>query len=264
MKTIPVALVTGGSRGIGRGIAIELARTGLSVAINYAGNAEAAAECRRMCEQAASSEKAKFIAYQADITRREDRVRLLEAVVKDFGWIDLLVNNAGVAPRVRKDMLEVGEESFDSLMAVNVKGPFFLTQAVSNFWLSSPEELKAHERKPKIVTITSVSTYAPGVTRSEYCLSKAALAMLTPLFAIRLAEHGINVYEIRPGVVKTDMTKVVQAKYEQMIAGGLTPIKRWGTPEDVGRAVVAIVEERFPFSTGEVLNVDGGFHIRAL
>jgi NAD(P)-dependent dehydrogenase (short-subunit alcohol dehydrogenase family) len=265
MQHTPVALVTGASRGIGRGIAIELARSGFSVAINFAGNQQAAEECQRLCVQAAASAaNARFVTYQADIARREDRSRLLEGVVGGFGWIDLLVNNAGVAPLVRKDILETDEESYDRLMAINAKGPFFLTQAVANLWLSKSQELQTREPKPKIVTVSSVSAYAPGLNRGEYCISKAALSMLTPLFAIRLAEHGINVYEIRPGVVKTDMTSVVTAKYDQMIAEGFTPIARWGTPEDVGRAVAAIAEGQFPFSTGEVFNVDGGFHIRRL
>lgn len=265
MQPAPVALVTGASRGIGRGIAIELARIGFSVAINYASNEVAAAECRSLCEDARpGGGHGKFIIYQADVGQRGDRSRLLKAVVRQFGWIDLLVNNAGVAPIVRKDLLEADEESFDRLMTINVKGPFFLTQAVANFWISKPEELRARETRPKIINISSVSAYAPGNTRGEYCVSKAGLSMLTPLFAVRLAEYGINVYEIRPGIVKTDMTAVVQARYEQMIAEGLTPIPRWGTPEDVGRAVVAIAENRFPFSTGEVFNVDGGFHIRRL
>jgi NAD(P)-dependent dehydrogenase (short-subunit alcohol dehydrogenase family) len=260
-----MALVTGASRGIGRGIAVELARLGFSVAINYAGNLQAADECQKLCTQASpAGTNARFVTYQADIARCDDRARLLEAVLKDFGWIDLLVNNAGVAPLVRKDMLEMDEESYDRLMTTNVKGPFFLTQAVANFWLSKPSELQSCEPKPQIITVSSVSAYAPGLNRGEYCISKAALSMLTPLFAIRLAEHGINAYEIRPGVVKTDMTNAVTAKYDQMIAEGLTPIKRWGAPEDVGRAVAAIAEGRFPFSTGEVFNVDGGFHIRRL
>jgi 3-oxoacyl-[acyl-carrier protein] reductase len=264
-KQARLALVTGASRGIGRGIAVELARLGCSVAINYAGNRQAAEECQKLCAQASpSAANARFVTYQADIAGREDRARLLDAALKDFGWIDLLVNNAGVAPLVRKDLLEMDEESYDRLMAINVKGPVFLTQTVANFWLSKPAELQAREPKPMIITISSVSAYAPGLLRGEYCISKAALSMLTPLFAIRLAEHGINTYEIRPGVVKTDMTSVVTAKYDQMIADGLTPIQRWGTPEDVGRAVAAIAEGKFPFSTGEVFNVDGGFHIRRL
>ena len=265
MSLSPVALVTGASRGIGRGIAVELARLGWSVVINFAGNTAAAEECHELCRAASPpSAGARFITCQADISRREDRARLLATAVSAFGWIDLLVNNAGVAPLERKDVLETGEESFDRLMAVNVKGPFFLTQAAANLWLARAPELESRPRRPKIVIISSLSAYAAGITRAEYCISKAALSMLTPLFAVRLAEQGINVYELRPGIVKTDMTEAVQAKYEKLIAEGLTPIKRWGTPEDVGRAVAAIAEDRFPFSTGEVINVDGGFHIRQL
>jgi 3-oxoacyl-[acyl-carrier protein] reductase len=261
--TTPVGLVTGASRGIGRGIALELARAGFSVAINYASNQSAAEECRRLCERAKTG-AAEFGIFHADIARREDRDRLLGAVRERFGWIDLLVNNAGVAPQVRKDILEADEESFDRLVAINLKGPYFLTQAVANFWLSDRERLRSLLRKPKIVTISSVSAYAVSTNRGDYCLSKAGLSMLTPLFAVRLAEYGINVYEIRPGVVSTDMTSMVKEKYDRMIEEGAWPIRRWGTPEDVGRAVVAIAEERFPFSTGEVINVDGGFHLHRL
>ena len=261
----PVALVTGSSRGIGRGIAIELARIGASVAINYAANQAAAEECARLCTEAApAGSKAEFAVFQADIAKSEDRARLLSDLRARFGWIDLLVNNAGVAPRVRKDLLEADEESFDRLIAINVKGPYFLTQAVANFWLSEPERLRALIRKPKIVTISSVSAYAVSTNRGDYCISKAGLSMLTPLFAVRLAEHGINVYEIRPGVVATGMTAVVKEKYDRMIAEGAWPIRRWGTPEDVGRAVAAIAEDRFPFSTGSVFDVDGGFHLHRL
>jgi NAD(P)-dependent dehydrogenase (short-subunit alcohol dehydrogenase family) len=179
-----------------------------------------------------------------------------------FGRLDLLVNNAGVAPSVRADILEATEESFDRLISINVKGPYFLTQAVANFWISSSP--KSNDFKPKVITISSISAYTASVNRGDYCVSKAALSMLTPLYASRLAEYGIHVYEVRPGVIATDMTGTVKDKYEKLIAEGLSPIKRWGTPEDIGRAVVAIAEDRFPFSTGEVINVDGGFHLRRL
>jgi NAD(P)-dependent dehydrogenase (short-subunit alcohol dehydrogenase family) len=261
----PVALVTGGSRGIGRGISLALARLGYSVVINYARREEAALECKKLCKQAApAASKAHFEIFRADISRCVERARLLKHIRERFGWLDLLVNNAGVPPTVRADILEAEEESFDRLLAINVKGPYFLTQAVANFWISRVSELPASRRKPKIVNISSVSAYAPSVNRGDYCMSKAALSMMTRLFAARLAEYGINVYEIRPGVVRTDMTDPVKEKYDRMIAEGLTPIPRWGTPEDVGRAVAAIAEDRFPFSTGEVINVDGGFHLRRL
>jgi NAD(P)-dependent dehydrogenase (short-subunit alcohol dehydrogenase family) len=274
--TPKVALVTGASRGIGRGIAIELARLGFSVAINYSEAAdmespvnprrhEAALECQQLCAQAApSGVDSSFELFQADISKAEDRAGLLKAVQERFGWIDLLVNNAGVAPRGRVDLLEAGEESFDRLMNINARGPFFLTQAVAKFWIAGLKDRPDKAPKPKIVNISSVSAYAPSVNRGDYCMSKAALSMMTQLFAARLAEYGINVYEIRPGIVLTDMTSPVKEKYDGMISDGLTPLARWGMPEDVGRAVSAIAEDRFPFSTGEVINVDGGFHIRRL
>jgi 3-oxoacyl-[acyl-carrier protein] reductase len=260
-----VALVTGGSRGIGRGIVLALARIGFSVAINYAGHRDAALECQRLSEQAApKGSGSDFAVFQADISKARDRARLLRAVAKHFGWIDLLVNNAGVAPFVRVDLLDASHESFDRLMSINARGPFFLTQAVARNWLAGLKRRSRTGRKPKVVNISSVSAFAPGVTRGEYCMSKAALSMMTQLFAVRLARHGIKVYEIRPGVVLTDMTGSVKEKYARMISEGLAPIERWGTPEDVGRAVAAIAEDRFPYSTGEVINVDGGFHIRRL
>jgi 3-oxoacyl-[acyl-carrier protein] reductase len=260
-----VALVTGGSRGIGRGIVLALARIGSSVAINFASREDAALECQRLAEDAApEGAGSTFAAFQADISKAQDRANLVKAVREHFGWIDLLVNNAGVAPTVRVDLLKASEESFDRLMSINARGPFFLTQAMANMWIEGFKVRDKGISKPKIVNISSVSAFAPGVTRGEYCMSKAALSMMTQLFAVRLAEHGINVYEIRPGVVLTDMTGPVKEKYERMISEGLSPISRWGTPDDVGRAVAAIAEDRLPFSTGEVINVDGGFHIRRL
>lgn len=262
----PTALVTGASRGIGRGIAIELARLGHAVAINYATHREAAEECRKLCRHVRqpTGSQTFFEIFQADISRAEDRARLLEAVHERFGWIDLLVNNAAVAPIVRTDILQASEESYDRVMGANLKGPYFLTQAVANFWVANIANLPPERRKPKIVNISSVSGYAVSVNRGEYCLSKAALSMMTRLFAVRLAEYGINVYEIRPGIVATDMTGPVKEYYERRLADGLTPIRRWGTPEDVGRAVAAIAEDRFPFSTGAVIDVDGGYHMHRL
>jgi 3-oxoacyl-[acyl-carrier protein] reductase len=275
-RTPQVALVTGASRGIGRGIAIELARLGFSIAINYLESADmespahprrqqAALECKRLCAQAApTGADSSFELFQADVSKAQDRADLLKAVQERFGWIDLLVNNAGVAPTARVDLLEACEESFDRLMNINARGPYFLTQAVANFWIAGLNQRPEKSGKPKIVNISSVSAYAPSVNRGDYCMSKAALSMMTQLFAARLAEYGINVYEIRPGIVLTDMTGPVKEKYDRMISDGLTPVARWGTPEDVGRAVAAIAEDRFPFSTGEVINVDGGFHVRRL
>jgi 3-oxoacyl-[acyl-carrier protein] reductase len=266
MVGFPLALVTGGSRGIGRGICHSLARAGFGVVVNYITNASAAEECRRLLEEAApQAPKPRFEVVQADVSKARDRAELISFVKREFGWVDLLVNNAGVAPEVRADLLSATEESFDRLIAINLKGPYFLTQAMANFWISKLDVLPASRPKPKIINISSVSAFAAGINRGEYCVSKAGLSMATQLYAVRLAEYGINVYEIRPGVVPTEMmTVAVRERYARMIADGLTPIARWGTPEDVGRAVVAIAKDHFPFSTGEVINVDGGFHLRRL
>lgn len=260
-----MALITGSSRGIGRAIALELARLGYSLTINYATNQAAAQKCKRLCEEAAPPGSAAcFHTVQADIAHSADRVRLLRFMEQRCGWIDLLVNNAGIPPAVRADLLAMSEESFDRVMATNAKGPFFLTQAVANFWLSRKAELESRRSRPKIITISSLSAYTASTNRGEYCMSKAALSMMTALFAERLAAEGIYVYEIRPGVISTDMTAGVKKTYDRLIAEGLTPIRRWGAPEEVARAVRAIVEDLFPFSTGEVINVDGGFHLRRL
>ncbi len=261
----PVALVTGGSRGIGRGICLSLARAGFGVVINYAANVSAAEECKSLCIDAApDAKKVRFETVQADVATSQGRARLMEFIERELGWIDVLVNNAGVAPKVRADLLAATEESFDRLMAINLKGPYFLTQAVANHWISKLSNLPSARSKPRVINISSVSAYAASVNRGDYCVSKAGLAMTTQLFAIRLAEYGINVYEVRPGIIATDMTAGVQEKYDALIAEGLTPIVRWGTPEDVGRAVVAIAQDSYPFSTGEIINVDGGFHLRRL
>jgi NAD(P)-dependent dehydrogenase (short-subunit alcohol dehydrogenase family) len=258
------ALITGASRGIGRGIALELAALGHDLVINYAGNVQAAQQTAADCLARAHTSQKKIRAEicQADISKTADRAKLIEFTRASFGRLDVLVNNAGVAPQVRADILEAGEESFDRLIAINVKGPYFLTQLAAK-WMIEQAGAKAGLR-PKIITISSVSAYAASVNRGDYCVAKAALSMLTPLYAARLAEHGINVYEIRPGIIATDMTGPVKEKYDRLIGEGLTPIKRWGTPEDVGKAVAAIAGDLLPFSTGEVINVDGGFHLRRL
>lgn len=262
----PVALVTGASRGIGRGIALELARTGHDLVINFASNHKAAAAAAKACVAAGqeAGHPVRAEPCRADIAEAGDRATLLDFTRSTFGRLDLLVNNAGVAPDVRADLLEAGEESFDRLMRINVKGPYFLTQAVAKWMIEEIRNPKSEARSPKIVTVSSISAYTASVNRGDYCVSKAALSMLTPLFAARLAEYGIQVFEIRPGVIATDMTGPVKEKYDRLIAEGLTPIARWGQPEDVGRAVAAIAGDRFPFSTGEVINVDGGFHLRTL
>jgi 3-oxoacyl-[acyl-carrier protein] reductase len=257
----PVSLVTGAGRGIGRGIAIELAKLGHTVIINYAGNSGAAEECLQLVRSAGGD----GIVVRADISSSIDRKQLVGTVIDQFERIDLLVNNAGVAPTVRADLLEAGEESFDRLININLKGPYFLSQLVA---LRMVEQVKSGNLSsmglPRIVNISSVSGYAPSINRGDYCISKAGIAMMTALYAARLAEYGINVYEIRPGIIATDMTAGVKAKYDKMIEEGAWPIRRWGEPEDVGRAVASIARGDFPFSTGEVINVDGGYHLRIL
>ena len=258
-----VALITGASRGIGRAIAIELGRVGYDVLINYRSNT---AEAERTLElvKAVATENARVEIFAADVADEEDRQRLVTQTRELFGRLDLLVNNAGIAPEKRVDLLETSAESFDRLMNVNLKGPFFLSQLVARWMIEQKQSGAVPDYAPAIINISSVSAYAASPERAEYCISKAGLAMMTKLFAARLADEGINVYEIRPGVIATDMTATVKEKYDQKIADGLTPISRWGTPEDVGRAVAAIATGSFPFSTGEVINVDGGFHLRRL
>jgi NAD(P)-dependent dehydrogenase (short-subunit alcohol dehydrogenase family) len=262
-----VALITGASRGIGRGIALELAKLGCDVAINYANNLSAAQQTAADCAASARAKghSIRSDVFRADIGDSEDRQKLIGFVKSTFGRLDVLVNNAGVAPDVRADILEATEESFDRVLNINVKGPYFLTQLAARWMVEQTKEKTVDVPfRPKIVTVSSVSAYAASVNRGEYCVAKAALSMLTPLYAARLAEHGINVYEIRPGIIATDMTAGVKDKYDRLVAEGLTPIKRWGSPADVGLAVAAIVQDLLPFSTGEVINVDGGFHIRRL
>lgn len=252
----PVAIVTGGSRGIGRGIVTALAKQRFDIVVNYASNAAAADEVVKLVEETGN----RALAVKADISSATDRQHLVSQTIEHFGRIDLLVNNAGVAPSVRADLLEAGEESFDRLISINLKGPYFLTQAVAKQMISQP----ASDYRPKIITISSISAYTASTNRGDYCIAKAGLAMMTKLFADRLADAGINVYEIRPGVIATDMTGPVKAKYDALIEGGMTPLRRWGQPDDIGRAVVAVATDLLPFSTGEVINVDGGFHLRRL
>jgi NAD(P)-dependent dehydrogenase (short-subunit alcohol dehydrogenase family) len=179
-----------------------------------------------------------------------------------FGKIDLLVNNAGVAPKERLDLLNMTEESLDYVLDINLKGTLFLTQLVANQMIYTIKSGKTDN--PRIINISSISAYTASINRGEYCIAKAGVGMLTKLFADRLAEYGILVYEIRPGIIATDMTSTVKDKYDDLIDNGLTPIKRWGMPEDVANAVSALCSNNFLFSTGEVINVDGGFHIRRL
>ncbi len=257
----PVAFITGSSRGIGRGVAIELARAAThDLLINYAGNEAAARECKALCEEASGGTVA-VETVQGDVSRAEDRARMLTFLRERFGRLDLLVNNAGVAPDVRADLLEAGEASFERLISVNLKGPYFLTQQAALLMLESAP-LPGAPRA--IVTVTSISSFTASVNRGDYCIAKAGLSMMTKLFAARLGGEGVGVFEIQPGIIATDMTGPVKEKYDRLFAEGLTPINRWGEPSDVGKCVVAIASGAFPYSTGQVFNIDGGFHLHRL
>ena len=253
-----VALITGAGRGIGRGIALALAQQKWTIIVNYRSNAHAAAETLAQVEHSGG----RGLTLAANVAEAGDRGRLVEETLARYGRIDLLVNNAGMAPRQRVNILETSEASYDEVMTVNLKGPFFLSQQVAKKMI----ELQENEviASPKIVNIGSISAYTSSPNRGEYCLSKAGLTMMTTLFADHLAPYNIGVYEIRPGIIETDMTGPIKEKYDKLIGEGLTPIRRWGQPADIGRAVLAIAEGYFPFSTGEIINVDGGFHIQRL
>lgn len=262
-KKLPVVLITGASRGLGRGIAIEVAKRGYSAVVNYAKNRKAALETVSVCNKVRLSKDQKFVPVQADVGDMSQVKRLVKNSLAELGRIDALVSNAGMAPRVRRDLTEMTEESFSEVMRVNLQGPFFLTQSVANYWLRERIEpfLPAGF---KVVIVSSISAEAVSLNRGEYCISKAGLSMVNKLWATRLAEHGVGVYEVRPGVMATDMTSAVKEKYDKQLAEGLVPMKRWGTPEDVGQAVCALLSGQFPFSTGEVIYIDGGLHLQRL
>ena len=255
METCNV-LVTGDARGIGAGIVKALAAAGHNV--GFCGRADAE-KCAGFLAELRAEHPGKFAYFQCDVSSHEAREALLDAYEAEFGQLDVLVNNAGVAPEVRADVLEMSEESFDRVMNINLKGPFFLTQAAAKRMIPG-----AKDRSRCIVNIGSISADYASISRGEYCLSKAGVAMATKLWAVRLADDNIPVYEIRPGVIKTDMTSVVSAKYDKMIAEGLTLQRRWGMPEDIGRAVAALVAGALIYSTGQVINVDGGMTIERL
>lgn len=253
-----VAIVTGSSRGIGNAIAAKLAGDGYAIVAVGTSELEKVSANLQKIQQAGT----RFAYVQADVSTDAGRQGIVNCAMEKFGRIDVLVNNAGVAPKIRMDILETTEESMDRVLGINLKSTFFLSQAVANIMRREVAEIPGIA--PKIVNISSISAYTSSTMRAEYCISKAAISMVTLLFADRLADEGINVYEIRPGVINTDMTSVVKEKYDALISGGLTPIKRWGQPEDVAKAVSVVCSGLLDFSTGEVINVDGGFHIRRL
>ena len=263
LHTPPVALITGGSRGLGRGIACQLAKLGFSIAMNYATHESAAQEAALLCRQSRISRDQRFVPIKADIGSSEERVRLFKETLRRLGRIDAVVNNAGIGPRVRVDMTETSLESFYEVLRVNLEGPFFLTQQVARYWLNE-KPAPALPQGFKVIFISSVSANTASLNRSEYCISKAGLAMVSQLWALRLAKEGIQVFELRPGMMETDLTRAVKDKYDRLIAEGLVPQARWGRPEDVGLAVGAILTGSFPYSTGEIIYLDGGFHLRKL
>jgi NAD(P)-dependent dehydrogenase (short-subunit alcohol dehydrogenase family) len=262
-ETTPVALVTGAGQGIGRGIALQLARDGHAVVVNDVvadpDNTDTGAyEVKKTVE----ADGGRAEVFRADISSADDRAAMVGSIADTFGRLDLLVNNAGVAPRERKDILEAGEESFDRLIAINLKGAYFLTQLVANRMIAW-KQAGAVEH-PRIAFITSISAYVSSPSRGEYCVSKAGLSMAAKLYADRLAEYDIPVLEIRPGIIETPMTSVVKDKYDKMIAEGLLPQKRWGTPEDIARVISAFGRGDLDYSTGEAIEVGGGFAVRRL
>ncbi|MBI3653106.1 MAG: 3-ketoacyl-ACP reductase [Acidobacteria bacterium] len=259
----PIAWITGASRGIGRGIAIELAKHGYDIAgsaraFDAANYTSGLGEVQRRVEELG----AVFLPLRGDVAQLADHERMLGEVLKKFGQLDLLVNNAGVAPEQRLDVLETTPTSFDHVLSINLRGTFFLTQRIAAQMIA--QQRQHPESRAQIVFVTSVSAYMASPSRAEYCLSKAGLSMAAAIFAERLAEFGINVYEVRPGIIKTDMTALVESKYDRLIGEGLIPQGRWGLPEDVGKAVVALVRGAFAYSTGMVVEVSGGMNIRKL
>lgn len=251
MKT---ALVTGGGRGIGAGICDALARDGWAVAFTGRKQAEEMAQ-RLEALRALGAPDADY--FQSDVSDLDAHEPLLDAIFAKFGRLDALVNNAGVAPQVRLDVLETTPESFDRLLNTNLRGPFFLTQAAARRFV-------ANKTPATIVNVGSISATVASVSRGEYCISKAGVAMATSLWATRLAAEGIRVYEVRPGVIHTDMTGPVHEKYDRLLAEGLAPQARWGEPEDIGRAVAMLLRGDLAYSTGQVINIDGGMTLQRL
>ena len=261
MNSLPTnrtAFVTGGSRGIGLGIAQALAADGWRLAINGMRSESDVSDALDSLRLASPH----VIYCRGDISLAADRAACLDRIDGEFGGLNLLVNNAGIAPRVRADILEATEQSFDEIFNVNLKGPYFLTQAVARWMIVQRQADAAFDGC--VVNISSISAEIASINRGDYCMARAGTSMATKLWAVRLAEYGIRVYEIRPGVIATDMTAGVKEKYDRMIAEGLTFEPRWGRPEDIGRAVAALARGEFPYATGQVVNIDGGMMIGRL
>lgn len=253
-----VALVTGGTRGIGLGIVKQLAMQGFDLAINGVRPEESVSDVIADIKAFGSE----VIYCRGNISLREDRKSIIHKVKAHFGRLNILVNNAGIAPKDRQDILNASEESFDKVLSVNLKGNYFLTQEVANWMIE--QKLTEPDFFGCIINISSISATVASINRGEYCISKAGVSMATQLFAVRLGEFNIPVYEVRPGVIDTDMTSGVKEKYDALIANGLCVQQRWGKPEDVGKVIGALATGSFPYSTGHVFMVDGGLTIPRL
>jgi 3-oxoacyl-[acyl-carrier protein] reductase len=253
-----IALITGGTRGIGFGIASSLAREGLDLAVCGTRDEAAAGEAL----DALRAEGAEVLYCQCDVGDTEARAAMLARIAAHYGRLHVLVNNAGVAPRERLDILEAHEDSFEWVMRTNLQGPYFLTQAAANWMLE--QRHTDPDFKGCIVNVSSISSTVASPSRGEYCVSKAGVSMATQLWATRLAEYDIPVYEVRPGITMTDMTSAVKEKYDKLISEGLVPQLRWGEPEDTGKSIAALVRGDFPYSTGTVIMIDGGLTIPRL
>ena len=251
-----VALITGGSRGIGYGIAKHLAENGFDIAVNGVRDKDTVKEVLKDLRNAGSD----VLYCQGNISCTTDRKKILQQVKEHFGKLHVLVNNAGVAPKERRDVLDMSEESFDYVLSTNLKGAFFLAQQAANWMIEQKKVDK--EFAGCIINISSISANVSSVNRGEYCISKAGLSMVTQLLAVRLGEFDIPVYEVRPGIISTDMTAGVKEKYDKLLSEGLSVQKRWGYPDDVGKAVASLALGNFPYSTGQVIMVDGGLTLR--
>jgi NAD(P)-dependent dehydrogenase (short-subunit alcohol dehydrogenase family) len=258
-----VGLITGSTRGIGKAIALKLAKMGYCIVINGASTQKLSEEYNNELEKIYGEDyKVKYKYIQANISRKEDRKNLIKQIKNHFNRIDILVNNAGISPPKRRDLLNASEESFEKVLKVNLQGPYFLTRDIANWMIT--QKNNSNDYRPYIINISSVSSFASSPNRGEYCISKSGITMMTKLYADRLSEFDIPVFEIQPGIIKTDMTKPVEDKYDNLINKGITPIKRWGVPKDIAKAVKAIISGLLPYSTGDIIHIDGGFHIKRL
>ena len=253
-----LAFITGGTRGIGFGVALALGKAGFDLAVNGMRNegevTDALEELRNIGVNVAY--------FQGNVAVREDRQAMLDKILSHFGSVNVLVNNAGIAPRERADILHAKEEIWDEVMEINLKGPYFLTQLFANYFVKKKVENPLFEAS--IINISSISAFVASVNRGEYCISKAGIAMATKLWATRLGEYDIPVYEIQPGIIKTDMTAGVVEKYDKLFQEGITLQRRWGLPDDVGKVAAMLAQGNMPYATGQAIKVDGGLHIQRL